>query len=954
MLHHRSQRFARDPHALALLNDQIRRSQSARVTSATFRSDPESLGEIQHILTRPDFVEKRDAIARDPTCPEAADLLKACKKIVRLCSSKITYSPGERVAHALPSMRAYQDFFGVTNVFFTITPDDGYTTLIGRLVMLPDTRGGGRNLALGPSNSFWNGPVEVSQDADTGAVEAKWGCRVAESARGNAVAVAEISNRMFKCVIAHLFGMHMESDYKLTPTQFTAVECGVFGSPLAAYAINECQARGQLHWHVELHVSLHHWLFQFGANHKKIAQALLSAIGGTQVSTQVDANLHAAELHRKAARKPRVKHAKRCPFVPSAGDGSDAAVKQAAAELRAFGNEVLSSGSGAHEHRNPGTCTHGRTGKHMCRLCYGRSPCNADLSTKDGSDTPFVGLAREIGYTPGPPGDRKYLGFRTYWKRPLAQADSDSGEKKERPFVSPPPVDSTIFELPDGIVMPVAPYDGRFIEYVFPRPIIDPAEFTSDFDVLIEVYFSMLIRRLHAYNEQHNIIDNDACYNDARALLGEAAATKDVDAVKAAVRDDKEMLVQLAQLAMDVPECYKFPWDEETRTAPRAAVLADVPKEHHALFLDALSMKNMLLSETSPVVAALTGASTNAQYLCGTIAACIVNEYMTNYMLKDKQDPHALVAFISSAFKHIHDHPSKAPDAADANSCRLSLHFLQRVINSAGGHIELSIQQCAANALQIPANMGTHRIAYLFHTSARAYRASERRSEQAVTQAVPADDSETDTDLSVAEPRLFAGKRKLRPAWPSRSSKVPQKRKRARSQHTHEAQHCDNSELDTDIDSCDDIGSQDTVSESGANDADPLAAISDAAPKPGFAGVAVRVTTDAGTHEFVISSQHQEYDFRGPDLQDLSLFEWVGVVQREHLKGPPCDEKSAAKARAGRISNARHKFLDDYDGSPFLVQVSVWMCLSPRAVGVGVFLEIQGMAQNTQFAFTDY
>ena len=55
MLHHRSQRAACDNNLIVTLSDQKRLSQSASVTYATFKQDPESLAKIDKILNAPQY-----------------------------------------------------------------------------------------------------------------------------------------------------------------------------------------------------------------------------------------------------------------------------------------------------------------------------------------------------------------------------------------------------------------------------------------------------------------------------------------------------------------------------------------------------------------------------------------------------------------------------------------------------------------------------------------------------------------------------------------------------------------------------------------------------------------------------------------------------------------------------------------------------------------------------------
>jgi len=73
-------------------------------------------------------------------------------------------------------------------------------------------------------------------------------------------------------------------------------------------------------------------------------------------------------------------------------------------------------------------------------------------------------------------------------------------------------------------------------------------------------------------------------------------------------------------------------------------------------------------------------------------------------------------------------------------------------------------------------------------------------------------------------------------------------------------------------------------SEAEGDDADPRG--KQRAAKPGFAGRAIAVTRDDGSTGVFITSQHAEYDHRGDDLRDASLFQWTALVQREMVSAP--------------------------------------------------------------------
>ena len=893
MLHHRSGRCARDPNFLAQLSDQHRRSQSARSSTALFRSDPAALDAMTVLLESREYIENRAAIVKNPSGKEAKALLAATRRSIMMCGSKVDYHPLQRGA-VLPALRGYSDFFGPQNVFFTITPDDTHSTLIGRIVLLTGTSSSSeRKAALAQpfdAADFWarrpEDDVDVQVDED-GTTTLRWQRRIADEARRNPVAVAEISNRMFEQVMEHLFGMKLQSGAdKKTSFAFRATERGVFGTPLAAYAINECQSRGQLHWHCQMHVSLPQWLFQHSANRPRIAAALLEAIG-SQITSQAAPEAHVAELMRKAKRQPRPKFATRAPPVmpadvaaglaaaPEGSEGRAAAVKAAADVVRAFGAEVIPTGSGAHEHRNPGTCSSGPVGHWMCRLGYCRAP------------SPCA-LAREVQIKGQSLTDLQLNAV------PVQPVQYDA---------SGVPLAFRVFTLPDGAMLAASPPDHRLVEYVFARPLIDPAVFTADPEVLYTVYVLMIERRMLALKD----VRSDAAVDDYHRL-------QDLIEVGAVVKETltSAELLALARLALE-DDAYEFPVGVDGRP-PHAALLEslDLPQKALVSFLDALHLKNLLLSETSAIVAAETAASTNAQYLCGTVSAYIVSEYMAEYMAKDKNAPHALVAFIASAFQHIHDYPSNAPDANEPEARRLARTFLQRVVNSVGGHMEVSTQQCAAAILRIPPHIGTHDITYVFHAAAVHYRATERGSgpDMAMYDGDDSDGAASDADMEAVAERRRARRQRTAPKQQRVARQEPARRRRSDGGGDGDGSSDSGADDAPPAPADDDAASRDDNADDAANDGDP--AEPTRAVNRGFAGRAVPITQVDGSRSVFITSQHMEYDYRGDDLQNVSLFLWAVIVQREGkaLVTPEADNAVDDAASDGEAERRGAPYVD--------------------------------------------
>ena len=84
-------------------------------------------------------------------------------------------------------------------------------------------------------------------------------------------------------------------------------------------------------------------------------------------------------------------------------------------------------------------------------------------------------------------------------------------------------------------------------------------------------------------------------------------------------------------------------------SADIAAAVRALPPDTRVSFLDYLSMKNSLLGESNPILAAMTASNVNVQPLISTEAALQAIFYLIKYMTKDSMQPADLLAFVRAA-----------------------------------------------------------------------------------------------------------------------------------------------------------------------------------------------------------------------------------------------------------------------------------------------------------------
>jgi hypothetical protein len=304
LMHFHDRRFCRDTGFLAVCNDHKRLVECARTTGSKFRTDASSIEAATQLLNSRDLDARLAAATSDPSGEEARALTAEFSSTVHLVSASIPYSPFERSVRAAPMLSAYVRMFGPPTAFFTVAPDERFTTLVARL-SVSSTRGTMEAVSLGDVDpvKFWKGATEQEALAAMKARRAHlaeetdamtWSVKVSEEVFRDPAAVAgecvcverlnqlrflpvllshstvpppppspsftspfalalllcaEMSHKMMDVIMNTLVMPRSDDDVtgqRRTRTMFDTPQVGIFGTCLASFIVSELQGRGML------------------------------------------------------------------------------------------------------------------------------------------------------------------------------------------------------------------------------------------------------------------------------------------------------------------------------------------------------------------------------------------------------------------------------------------------------------------------------------------------------------------------------------------------------------------------------------------------------------------------------------------------------------------------------------------------------------------------------------
>jgi hypothetical protein len=151
-------------------------------------------------------------------------------------------------------------------------------------------------------------------------------------------------------------------------------------------------------------------------------------------------------------------------------------------------------------------------------------------------------------------------------------------------------------------------------------------------------------------------------------------------------------------------------------------------------FKEAIKRANGYVSTFNPVLSFCTGSHNNVSLLGSDQQAKCAIYYISPYLGKNKEVLSHSLGILRGAVHHAETYKSTAPDAevecdgkTEKNPSRSVKRILQRFVNQANLHVELSDYQIAAMLLDVPCILTTEQFAYVNPRAQMAYRTYVQR-----------------------------------------------------------------------------------------------------------------------------------------------------------------------------------------------------------------------------------
>ena len=131
-------RFGEDPHFVAVLFNMLQRHTVAKEIKGKVMNSKFTHNALTNEIFQNDFEKRIQKAKEEPDSEDANYLKNIFQKIIKMGTSNVPFSPGERTS-VQPIMYCYAYFFGYSNIFNTVAPDSFFSPLLLR-TLLPDYR----------------------------------------------------------------------------------------------------------------------------------------------------------------------------------------------------------------------------------------------------------------------------------------------------------------------------------------------------------------------------------------------------------------------------------------------------------------------------------------------------------------------------------------------------------------------------------------------------------------------------------------------------------------------------------------------------------------------------------------------------------------------------------------------------------------------------------------------
>lgn len=226
-------RFGEDPHFVAVLFNMLQRHTVAKEIKGKVMNSKFTHNALTNEIFQNDFEKRIQKAKEEPDGEDANYLKNIFQKIIKMGTSNVPFSPGERTS-VQPTMYSYAYFFGYSNIFNTVAPDSFFSPLLLR-TLLSDCKSENYNLQSCDTNlEIMNSFIESLKTFPENQKEFDPYIEVPR----NPARTAMFVNKFMNATGSILYGLNYTHNIKKTKS-IEDRNSGVFGKMLCNFGVYE-------------------------------------------------------------------------------------------------------------------------------------------------------------------------------------------------------------------------------------------------------------------------------------------------------------------------------------------------------------------------------------------------------------------------------------------------------------------------------------------------------------------------------------------------------------------------------------------------------------------------------------------------------------------------------------------------------------------------------------------